>query len=489
MASRWLLFTLITLTLLAGCREPQGILRGPIPAIGTPERGLSSVLPSLNVIDVSLADLLDHPAAYKDKNLQVTGTFRIQQTIPCGGVFYHSPATWLLGSGSLEMPAAGPSNMVPDLPVEEVQIKVEGRWKRWIGLAGCGDEAIPAEVWYLETSNVISPEEVALVPVGSDFGQGPPTDVDSPNASPMSNGAIATTPAQSAVSVPTATLTTGQPIVTPASQQASPVAVLTPTIVQGSETTIPTPTMDETATPIPGSETGTAVLDATSTGSTIDDSGSVVSMPTLNLGSLETGHLQDAVNHLWPYAITEVQVINLQIAPEPGLSVGVSISNPNGQMIVEDGPIQPGQSLILTNVPLTEAGTYEILVSSTPGSSGNYAILIGDDESYNFVFSGFLDDGDIFDDEMGAESDHFWQFTGDAGQVIDIVVTPKNIEDLFLRLFGPDGTRLVEFYDLGAGGEAERLTDYTLTDSGLYSLLVGENDFETAEYTIELSKD
>jgi hypothetical protein len=241
-------------------------------------------------------------------------------------------------------------------------------------------------------------------------------------------------------------------------------------------------------TPTPASLTGTAVPTATITSPTAEGTRSLVSMPTLTLGSLEIGQMQDVEDHRWPYETSDVQVINLQIAPEPDLGLAVTINDPNGQSIVEDETLQAGQTLILTDIPLTEPGIYEILVSSPPGSSGNYAILVGDDESYNFVFTGFLEDGDSFDAEMDAETDHFWHFTGEAGEVIDILVTPNNVEDIFLRLFGPDGSPLVEFHDFEAGGVAEELTDFSLNASGLYSLLVGENDFETAEYTIEFSK-
>jgi len=489
MVRKWLLVTCLPLILLIGCSETQGILKGPVLAVGTPEQELPSVLANLGVIDVSLADLLDDPGVYKDQKLRVTGTFRGQQAVPCEGEIYPSPATWKLGSGRLEMQAAGPSDQVPDLTIEEAQIVVEGQWRRWVGLMGCGDEAKPAEVWYLETSNIIFPEEISLIQVGATPEQGPRTDDEGLNISPTISGIITATVEQSESPLLTVSGTPVQPAVGPPAPPATPAPALTPTFTQESVTAIPTATSTGgTDTPTPGLGTGTAVPTASGPSPTPGGTSSVVSMPTLNLGSLETSLLQDAENHLWPYFANEVQVITLQIAPEPDLGIAVSINNPSGQTIVDEGLSQAGQSIILTDIPLTEPGTYEILVSSSPGSSGDYAILVGDDESYNFVFRGFLDDGDSFSVEMDAESDHFWHFTGEVRQVIDIVVTPNNMEDLFLRLFGPDGSLLVEFYDLEAGGEAEQLLDYSLTASGLYSLLVGESDFETTEYTIEFSR-
>lgn len=484
---KWWIVAIILLIFLPSCREPQGSLRGPVPAIGTPENALASVLGNVEVTSVSLADLLDDPGAYKDQYIRVTGIFRNQQTTPCEDEFLHSPATWFVGSGGLEMQAAGPSDQIPDLPDDEIQITVEGQWRRWVGLTGCGNEAIPAEVWYLKTSDIIFPEEVTLIPFGDILGQGTQLADGEIQVSPPSNG-IPATLEQPGEPLPAATNTPLQSGTAPPSQPAYPGPGLTQTPAQVPLTSIPTPTTTGgLITPTPTSATGTAVPTAT-TSPAPDGTGNLVSMPTLNLGSLEIGQLQDDVDHLWPYETSDVQIINLQIAPEPGLGITVTINDPNGQSIVEDETLQTGQTLILTDIPLTEPGTYEILIRSSPDSSGNYAILVGDDESYNFLFTGFLEDGDSFDAEMDAETDHFWHFTGEAGEVIDIVVTPNNVEDIFMRLFGPDGSPLVEFHDFEAGGEAEQLTDYSLNASGLYSLLVGENDFETAEYTIEFTK-
>lgn len=484
---KWWFVAIIPLIFLATCREPQGNLRGPIPAIGTPEDALPSVLGNLEVTSVSLADLLEAPGAYKDQYLRVTGIFRHQQTVPCEDEFLRSPATWFVGSGNLEMPAAGPSDQIPDLPDDEIQITVEGQWRRWVGLAGCRDEAIPAEVWYLKTSDIIFPEEVMLIPFGDVLGQG----------TQLANGEIQVSPPRingtptilEQPGEPLPTTTSVQPGTGPPDQPTNPATGLSPTLDQVPPTSIPTATTTSNLiTPTNTSSTVTAVPTATISSPTPEETRSLVSMPTLSLGSLEIGQMQGEVDHLWPYETSDVQVINLQIQPEPDVGLMVIINDPIGQSIVEDETLQAGQTLILTDIPLTEPGTYEILVSSSPGSSGNYAILVGDDESYNFLFTGFLEDGDSFDVEMDAETDHFWHFTGEAGEVIDIVVTPNNMEDIFLRLFGPDGSPLVEFHDFEAGGEAEQLTDYSIIASGFYSLLVGENDFESAEYTIEFTK-
>ena len=73
MMKKWWFVSFVLFIFLASCREPQGSLRGPVPAIGTPENALSSVLGNVEITSVSLADLLDDPGAYKDQFIRVTG--------------------------------------------------------------------------------------------------------------------------------------------------------------------------------------------------------------------------------------------------------------------------------------------------------------------------------------------------------------------------------------------------------------------------------
>lgn len=138
-------------------------------------------------------------------------------------------------------------------------------------------------------------------------------------------------------------------------------------------------------------------------------------------------------------------------------------------------------------VTLIDPGIYDILVSSPTGEPGYYAILISDDESYPYFFQGTLLIDDIGNAVIARDSDHFWHFTGTAGQAISISVVPAGDSDLFLNLFGTDGVSLIRFHDETASGEPEQIIGYVLPDTGIYSLRIGELNFGSAEYEIFLT--
>jgi hypothetical protein len=76
---------------------------------------------------------------------------------------------------------------------------------------------------------------------------------------------------------------------------------------------------------------------------------------------------------------------------------------------------------------------------------------------------------------------------GTGGDVVTIRVTPGDNSDLFIYLYGPDGTILVDFHNETGEGEAEELLSFTLPDTGFYSILMGEYSFNAATYTISLT--
>jgi hypothetical protein len=87
---------------------------------------------------------------------------------------------------------------------------------------------------------------------------------------------------------------------------------------------------------------------------------------------------------------------------------------------------------------------------------------------------------------MQEDNDHFWHVYGTAGETVTIRVTPSDSSDLFIRLFGPNDTLLVDFHDETGDGEVEEILSFTLPETGIYSILVGEFNFGRSDYSIEL---
>ncbi len=476
MDRKWLLW-IAFLLILVGCQDVQGNLKGP-SKVGTPA---PLVAPFKEPVQVNIRTLLANPAAYEGQLIQARGQFRPLQPLSCEGKLYESPATWALAEGERELPAAGPADQLPALASDELTLTVIGRWQRWRGLIGCGQLAMPGERWYLAASRIASPETLALAEgsVASETGLPSPGGEAGQEAS---GALVVETPQQlgqdSAIVVnpnapqPSAAINaTAYPgpggFLNPASGGTrTPVPTATPTAVSLSSFPSRTPPPG-TAAPNPRD------LDDANTRATID------------LGSLETSRLEPGETDRWPYQVTSPQVIKVQIGPEPDLNLAISVQDATGRVLANGATGQPGRPVILQNINLSQAGAYEVLVSAQGGSRGDYAILITDEESYQFIFRGTLPDDDTVSGEIEPESDHIWQFKGKDNETISITGSPSENKDLFFRLFGPDGRLLIDLSDESPAGETETLANYTLPADGLYSLVVGEVDFGATEYLLE----
>jgi hypothetical protein len=208
----------------------------------------------------------------------------------------------------------------------------------------------------------------------------------------------------------------------------------------------------------------------------------------LDVSSIETGRLAHNEIHRWTHEITSTTQLTVSLASDHLLDLSVSIVDADGRVIAQQNAAINGEPEILSGVTLMDPGIYDILVSSPSGDPGDYAILISDSESYPYIFQGTLRIGDIGDAVIASGSDHFWHFTGAAGQAISISVVPTGDADLFLNLFGTDGVTLIRFHDETVSGEPEQIIGYVLPDTGIYSLRIGEFNFGSGEYEIFLTE-
>jgi hypothetical protein len=204
----------------------------------------------------------------------------------------------------------------------------------------------------------------------------------------------------------------------------------------------------------------------------------------LAAGSLETGVLQAGQSHRWPYEIESAQTITVQVAPDAELELTVSVASADGQLLERATQLSLGEPLILADVELLTEGSYEILVSASDTTDGSYAILVTDEESYNFLFQGLLQEGISATGEFEPNNDHFWVFSAQRGDNLRTEGLPASDEDLFFRLFDPQGINIITHYNESPAGQSEELVDYTLPATGLYSLLVGEQNFGPANYSV-----
>ena len=485
---RYPFFLLICLLLLAaGCAGADGELKGPADDRSLEQSqndSLPSLLPagSANIAatDATIAALVANPSAFDGRLLEVEGLFKSSSEQICSDKRFGAPTSWSLAAGQDTIAAAGLENLAAALPDGQITLVVEGAWRSWPIPANCRQEGDPAQLYYLEVARVISPNPIALAPGGVS---------GAPALQPTAAGGFAGQLQPTATlqgPIPTATGMTGleqppqpattpgsypPPATTPLSESGSyPPPVTTLTVNPGA---YPGPAgqtpMPEQPTPVPAAE---VPLDR----------------DILSAGSLETGSLAPGSSERWSYVITVSQTIKLQIAPDAGLELIATVIDRNGQVLSANTSTGPGQIVTLPNVNLPEAGEFAILLTTLQSGAGNYAILLSDENSHNFLFQGNLADGLPHSGDLLPESDHFYFFSGSAGDLVDLAARPLDDADLFLRFFGPGGNTLISFRDENPAGQAEQISAFSLPETGLYSLLIGGQAFEGGAYEVILDR-
>ncbi len=469
---------LLGLLALVACSEPEGDLKGSgNQQAGTRERPLPALLPadSAALGRVTPAELNSDPAAFLGKTVEIEGLFQADLGEICSDRRFGAPVSWALQDGSDTINAAGLENLARALPDGQITLVVEGTWRSWTLPADCRQEGGRDELYYLEALRVISPNPIALAP-GED---GSPRLLISPVSGAVQGTVIPT--ATGLVATPPSTL---GPIETPSTPFAGGPSATTTTGGNGSG--------------YPGSQaTATAGIG----GYPAPAQPTLVPQPTADMGgtapvvrgrlepaSLETGVLTQDITEAWTPSIAGSELITIQVTPERDLSLSVTIMDQDQQVYAAVVSVNPGQVINVAAVSLPNAGEYSIVLSALYGSQGSYAILLSVQDTYNFEFLGNMENRVSYNGSLATANDDFWFFSGNAGDIVDITARPVGGADLFMRLFDVHGVAIITFRDENPAAVEEQITAFTLPETGLYSVLVGEVDFSGGDYVVTLER-
>ena len=488
---------LIIILLLAGCRQGDN---EPMPETPTPFStvGVTMRAPVGEPITISLANLAANPDLFEGSNLRLRGQYQRLPRLICEGHAYPSPATWGLAGDSLLANATGLDQQLRELVNIGQEITVEGRWLRYVGPIGCGKNAPIQEVWYLSTSRIVDPHPLARG--GPAITAGPPqltitvdetlTATATGEGEPPEPTATATLPVTAtltATDIPSATPSTPSPatatVPPPISVTLTPspvaTAVVATAVQTGTVTMTPTATGSPSGTATP---TATATATATTTGQETQDKGQ------LDFEDLIIDELSAGAVHAWNVSVSSTDSVTITVAPETTTNIVFSVFNDAGQALVERQN-QAGDGGVETVLDLSvrDTSSIQIRIAADPAEDTSYAVMVLDNESYNFTFMGALDDGAQRGDSLDQDNDHFWFFNATDGESIDFVVSPSGDADAYVELYGPDSTLLQTIDDEGSGGD-ELLENYSPLASGMYAIRVGEFDFEPMTYQIVFQK-
>ncbi len=482
MKKPWLGVTFLLVLAISGCSKDDAT---PSKTATATWAGAGAVARPL------LLELAASPASFENVRVRVTGRYGVIPAPVCSGVLRLPPSTWALTDAGVVTRAAGLETVVLPLAPDELTMEVEGFWRRWEGLVGCGNSAVASTVWYLEVQRILSPnpiERATLTPLGWVGASETPesgtlvhptvpylTPTPLPSATPLVAVPAAPTPLPS----PTNT-TIPSPLATPtpsATSFMSPLA--TPT--HGSN-------MDATVTPWP---TFTALptwsFQASPTASAIP------SAVTIHMGFLaadEIVHetLEVLETHRWHWNGSVGDVITITVACAQDVDVELVLNDPEGRRLVRQGDRPAGQTETATAIELTRNGDYVIMIREVDGTAGSYALLIMVPGSPPIVFPGNLEFGDQVVKILPANTAHIWHFSADAGDTIKLTLEPNPESDGVMVLYGPEGLGdLIAEIDSGRAGQIEQRS-LQLTVSGYYAVYVTEASGTAGSYRLSLNQ-
>jgi hypothetical protein len=475
----WLVLSALCLVILGSCQQEA--------ATSTPVSAAVIERPNL-AADISLLTLARNPVAYEGETLLLSGDYRPLPLPVCADETHLSPATWVLSDDNIEIMVAGFDSALRDLVPPGQALEVEGNWQKWDGPVGCGRRAPAQTIWYLQLTNILSPNPLVASLL-----------ITPSRAAPASSGAavgdIATTSVMTATTDSGVT-TSAIPAATPTlSGTPTPGALATPTSMVSATviaTVTPFPTFTPTVTPSM-TPTGTATLarrTPTPTSTSTSSGGSTPSpTPTIDTGDPIVVDYDDLSKRTvgrssvqeWQFYAARDWSIVLSVAPDSDLDVALELFDPDEESVVSSDAGGSGQIETIDKPDLPSSGVYTLKINSVGGTSGSYALLLQDDSALPFVsFQGNLRYGQEQQGTVPDEEQHLWNFSGTAGEIVSFRVTAITQGNLRLFLNNHEGQEVED--------DIEDNKPYPLSATGLYTIGIGEYDLEQLNYSIVIEQ-
>jgi hypothetical protein len=508
------MFWLVLFLGLVSCTQGTSGTPTPFP---TPAAVSSIPSANIDILPLTIADLIATPEASQDAYVQLTGRYRRLPKLVCDADPHPSPATWELADGEALVLAGGFDGQLRSLVPDELIVTVQGRWLRWHGPIGCGKRAEVQEIWYLHVLRVIDPSPitaVTLTPIftGTQVAVAPtisitPTDGGPPpeatptlDVPPQPTSPPIEPPTETAVIEPTSIITDIIPTETK-ELEIEPTPVITetertatPTLEPGNEATDtvgPSPTVTPTRDPNAPTPTTTPTLDPSAPTPTVTSTPSannIADMGDIGEQELSVDTLEAGETHSWSFTVLSGEIITVSTGTIDNADLILAIVDDSGTVLHLQNNAGVGGIETIGSFALNAAGVYQIYVSAAGGQSAEYALMLLFSDSLNFIFRGIIEYGDTETGMMPQDSEHFWLFAGEDGDTLTITAVPNATTDVFLELYGPDATRIsAPFINSGGDGVTEQL-EFDLQETGLYAIRIGEWNFDPGSYQVSLNE-
>lgn len=235
----------------------------------------------------------------------------------------------------------------------------------------------------------------------------------------------------------------------------------------------------------------------------------VVDGDVLTYGSSATGTIDDTnfeVLYTFEGAAGDAVTIELTADDSEQLDTLLTLLGPDGDVLISNDDIDFGggnYNSAITDFTLPETGTFTIVATRYNGengtSAGDFTLTLSSSDGpvidvnpdTNELTYGANTTGQISDSEYEV----LYTFNGTAGDVVTITMTAVDEESLdpLLTVLGPNGDIVAsnDDIDLGGGNYNSAITDFTLPETGTYTIVAtryaGEDGTSGGEFTLTLT--
>jgi hypothetical protein len=209
----------------------------------------------------------------------------------------------------------------------------------------------------------------------------------------------------------------------------------------------------------------------------------------IDSGTLVNGSLENSAKNIWTFNGRSGRYVTITLTPEEAnIDLTLTLIDPSGNVLVsiDNGFAADPESL--TDILLSEDGTYIIEVGEFFNEIGRYTVSLLLSEELQFGGGGRIEFGQEISSELADGTSHNWLFNGTAGQSVTIILTPlDNQLDAIMELESPDEALLFAL-DEGFAGDAEVVTGFELTVTGDYIITVFGFAGNSGSYTLSLDQ-
>jgi len=205
-------------------------------------------------------------------------------------------------------------------------------------------------------------------------------------------------------------------------------------------------------------------------------------------GDVRQESLRKDEAHAWFFNGASDSEITIEVAPlEPTMDLDIWLLDPDLQeLVMIDEHLLGEAERIDYKIPIT--GQYLILVREFFGEPGGYEISLSTQGVDELEIAGRIVYSDTVTGYLEPISRDAWILSGEADDVIDIMLTPITEDrDLVLLLVDPAGNEAIKV-DATPANSPERLVAYRLTSTGEWKIVVKEFFNEGSDYKLLLTK-